>query len=89
MDDLTTLLGAMPPAEHDARKRIRTARNAAAYNVTRTDSPDALTLWWMIADCATAWIYRPADTATLGKVVEYLRGLLICARRVQELEALS
>lgn len=87
MDEIVMLLGEMPPAELEARKKIRVARNAASFNVTRTDSPDARAMCWMIIETASAWVYRPADQETLDKVVQYLRGLTISARRVQELEA--
>lgn len=89
MDDISVFLGAIPPDEYEARRRIRTCRNAAAFKATRTESANARDLCWMVTECATFWIYRPAPLDTLRKVVIYMAGLLKSADRVEQLEVLA
>lgn len=89
LDDITTFMGTIPAEEYEARKRIRTCRNAASYKVTQTEHPDARALCWIITETATAWLYRPADTRTLEKVGTYLVDLLKAADRAEILEALA
>lgn len=88
MDDLTVLLGHMPDAELEARKRLRTCHRAATFNLANTESEHARKLFWMVAETASAFQFAPADQAFLDRLIEYLRGLLISARRVQQLEGL-
>ena len=88
VDELTMLLGPLPPEELDARKRIRTARSASAHSINRTASDNARAVFWMIAELATAWQFRPAPQATLNAVVDHLRELFTSARHIEELEAL-
>lgn len=89
MDDLSVFLGELPEGEHKARSDIRTCRNAAAYKAHHTESATARDLCWMVTECATFWIYRPADVETLRKTVIYMRDLLRSADRVEQLEALA
>jgi hypothetical protein len=84
-DDITTFMGTIPADEYEQRRRIRTARNAASYKVTQTECADARALCWMVTECATAWIYAPADVAMLTEVAQYLRRLLIVADHAEKL----
>jgi hypothetical protein len=84
-DDIATFLGTIPADEYEQRRRIRVARNAASYKVTQTECADARTLCWMVTECATAWIYAPADVETLTEVAQYLRRLLIVADQAEAL----
>lgn len=88
-DDITTFLGTLPPDEYEARRRIRTCRNAASLKVVQTENPDARQFCWIVTETATAWIYRPAETDVLGKVAIYLADLLKAADRAEKLEALA
>jgi hypothetical protein len=88
-DDITTFMGTIPADEYEQRRRIRTARNAASYKVTQTESADARALCWMVTECATAWIYAPADVEMLTEVAQYLRRLLIVADQAEALWSAS
>lgn len=85
-DDITAFLGHIPADEHEQRRRIRTARNAASYKVTQTESANARALCWMVTETATAWIYAPASFVELTEVVSLLRRLLIVADQAELLE---
>lgn len=89
IDDLRAFLGAIPPDEYEARRRIRTCRNAAAFKAGRSESANARELCWMVTEAATFWIYRPAPVETLNKAAEFMAGLLRSAGTVEELEGLA
>lgn len=86
LDDITTFLGTIPEDEYEQRRRIRSARNCAAFKVRQTDSRDARTFCWIVTEVATAWIYAPATVAALTEVASYLRRLLIVADQAVALE---
>lgn len=87
LDDITVFLGTIPPEEYEMRRRLRACRNAASFAATQTDCASALTLYWMVCDTATAWIYSPAPLARLENVAQFLRRLLIVANQALDLEA--
>ena len=89
LDDITAFMGAIPPDEYELRRKIRTARNAASYKATITDSRDARALCWLATETATKWIYAPATIETLTEIVSYLRRLLIVADQAEQVEALA
>lgn len=87
LDDITTFMGPLNPAEYEQRRRIRHFRNAASFKVTQTESSTARTLCWMTTEAATAWIYAPADLDALESVARFLRRLLILADQAEEIGA--
>jgi aryl-alcohol dehydrogenase-like predicted oxidoreductase len=89
LDDIRAFMGAIPPAEYEARRRIRTCRNAGNLKATRTASPSARTLAWLVTETATAWLYAPATVDQLNDVSAYLVALLKAADQAEELEVAS
>ena len=88
VDDITVFLGTLPADEYEARRKIRTCRNAASFKVTQTESANARSLCWMVTETATAWIYSPASTDELTEVAKFLKRLLIVADQAEALEVL-
>ncbi len=88
-DDITVFMGRLSPAEYEARRRIRTCRNAACYKLVQTTSQHARDMCHMITEVATYWIYRPAPVDTLDKAVAYMRGLLKACDAIEDLQVLA
>lgn len=86
-DDISTFLGTIPIEEYKVRAKLRTARNAASWRVTKAESGHARTLYWMCSSAASQWIYAPADVEWLTNVAEYCRGLLAMAEQAENLGA--
>lgn len=86
LDEITTFLGTIPAEEHEARRRLKTCRNAGTVKATRTECAQARALAWMVTETASEWIYAPADIESLEQVTAYLVTLL---RAADQAEALS
>ena len=87
LDDITVFLGTIPPAEYEMRRRIRASRNAASFAATQTECASALTLYWMVCDTATQWIYAPADLDRLADVAKFCTRLMITAGHAERLDS--
>jgi hypothetical protein len=87
LDDIRVYLGAIPDDEYAARAKLRTARNAASWRVSRVDSAHARTLLWMCSSAAAQWIYAPADVEWLDNIADYCRRLLAMADQAEILGA--
>lgn len=75
--------------EYEARRRIRSCRNAASFKAHRTESTIARKLSWMVAELGSAWVYAPSDAETLTEAATLLRRLLTCADQAEALEAVE
>jgi hypothetical protein len=86
LDSIRTFMGNIPDDEHEQRRRIQTCRNAGTVKATRTESPSARALAWMVAETASEWLYAPASVEWLEQVTAYLLTLLRAADQAELLE---
>lgn len=86
LDDITTFLGNIPPAEYAARDHIRKGRNWASYKVRLAKSRDARQFLWIALETASRWIYEPTDLETLAQVGKFLSRCAVMAEQAEELE---
>lgn len=87
LDEIRVFLGPISDEEYAVRHKLRTARNAASWRLTRVSSPHARSLLWMCSGAASQWVYEPAEVEWLGQIAEYCRSLLALADTAENLGA--
>ena len=87
VDDITTIMGRLPPEEYALRARLRSSRIMAHAALRQSTGQMTRAVAWDVINLVTANIYEPADLAWLEDVAEACRRLLLAGLALEKLEA--
>jgi hypothetical protein len=77
------------PEERKSRRRLLNARDLAtsrAVAAATRELPAAVTLYWMIVDVASAWVFISADVERVKEVADFCLRLFQCAQSAEDLQ---
>lgn len=72
--------------ERKLRRRLHNARNIAAARAVSTKSDNACSLYWMVNEVASAWVFAPATEEQLLDILDGLTRLFLVADMFQRIE---
>lgn len=83
-DDIFIFMPGIPAEEYQLRAKLRTARNISTKAMLEVPGTQAHTVYSLVNELVTDWIYSPADIAQLNRLVDQCRRLVICAQHFEK-----
>lgn len=83
-DDIFIFLPGISQEEYQLRARLRTARNISTKAMLEVAGTQAHTIYCLVNELVTDWIYSPANIGQLSRLVEQCRRLVICAQHFEK-----
>lgn len=87
VDDITVIMGHLPPEELALRARLRSSRIMAHAALRDSRGHITRAVAWDVISLVTANIYEPAEQAWLEDVAEACKRLLLAGLATEKLEA--